>query len=206
MPHDAAARILRRLDDALRAPLLEGIRPAVATALRRALAYPPDTAAGLMDARGLSLPAHLTVADALARFRRSDGAVGSYLYVVGPNEVLEGVLGLRQLLAARRQSHLRDIMAGDVARIPALVDHASVLDHPGWRRFHELPVIDAHGRLLGIIRYSTARRLERDGTAIRAASGTLAPWVHIGELYLVGMAKVVGSLVSALGAVRRDRP
>lgn len=204
MPHDAAARVLRRIDGAARAPLLARADGQVRAALERSLSQPPDSAAGLMDARGLSMPADLTAAAALDRARRTPSALGSYVYVVDAERRLVGVASLHELLAAPAEARLHEIMHDDVARLPAEAAGDAIRRHPGWQRYHELPVVDGADVLLGVVRYATARRLERDEASDRTPATSLAPLVAIGELYWVGMARLLGSLLTALGPARAN--
>jgi Mg/Co/Ni transporter MgtE len=200
MAIDAAARLLRRVDADSRRPILARCEPDAATILQRTLDQPADTAAGLMDARGVAVPQHLTASEALARARRAGRWLGTYVYVVDEVQTLTGVVSLRELLTVARRVSLASIMTRTVASLPARAGRATIVAHPGWRRYHELPVVDETGALLGVLRYATVRRLEQELAPDRPPASGFAPLNAVGELYWVGMARVLGSLVAAVGA------
>lgn len=93
-----------------------------------------------------------TVGEALAELRASkfDGQV-VYFYVVDMQQRLQGVLSARALLLSTPETPLVDIMQRGVVTLP---DSASMLDACEMFILHRLlalPVVDAQGRLLGII-------------------------------------------------------
>jgi magnesium transporter len=200
MPVDAAARLLRRIDLDARRPLLARCEPGAARTLARVLEHPADTAAGLMDARGVAVVEDLTVGEALARARRARRWLGTYVYVVDDRHALVGVVSLRELLTAAPRAALAGVMTRSVERLRGRADRAAIVAHPGWRRYHELPVVDDRDVFLGVLRYATVRRLEDELAPDHPPAGSLAPLVAIGELYWVGMARILGSLLAALGA------
>lgn len=200
MALDAAARLLRRIDPGRRRPILEQCGRRAATTLERILAQPADTAAGLMDASGVAVAAGLTAGAALARARHAGDGLGVYVYVVGDGQVLAGVVSLRDLLAAAPRAPLASIMTRGVDLLRARADRAAIVAHPGWRRYYELPVVDEQGVFLGVLRYATVRRLERELAPDRPPVSSVAPLIAIGELYWVGLARVLGSLLAAFGA------
>jgi len=200
MAVDVAARLLRRLDESRRAPILDECERRTANALRRVLDQPADTAAGLMDAHGVTVPENLTASAALARARHARRWLGTYVYVVDDQQRLTGVVSLHELLTASPRASLTSLMARDVAHLPERADRAAIVSHPGWRYYHELPVIDGDGALLGVLHYATVRRLQQDLVPARPPESGFAPLLAIGELYWVGMARVLGSLLTAVGS------
>ena len=100
----------------------------------------------------LVLRPELTIAEALDTVRHV-GASSSihYFYVVDEDQVLIGVVPARQLLAAQPDRLVRDVMLDDVIAIP---DWATVLiagEYFATRRLFAFPVVDARGRLLGVV-------------------------------------------------------
>jgi magnesium transporter len=199
MAVDAAARVLRRMEPDVRQPILDQCEPGAARALARTLDHPAHSAAGLMDARGVALSEDLTVGAALARARHASRWLGTYVYLTDETHTLTGVVSLRDLLAASPRAPLTSIMTRDPVYLRAHADRTTIVSHPGWRRYHEIPVVDANGILLGVVRYATVRRLEQDLAPARPPASGFAPLVAIGELYWIGMARVLGSLIAAVG-------
>lgn len=100
----------------------------------------------------LTLCAEDTAAGALASLRnKTVGEKIVYFYVVADDNRLVGVVPTRRLLMADPQSTVGDLMVHHVVAIP---DSASVLDACELflkHRFLALPVVNAEGRLLGLV-------------------------------------------------------
>jgi magnesium transporter len=175
--------------------------------LRRILRYPQGTAGALMDPQVLSLPGHLPVAEALARVQRSPEHTLYYLYVVDRDQKLVGVLNLRELMLAPSSERLSSIMRADVARLSADSDLDSILAHPAWLEVHALPVIDEAGTFLGVVRYKTLRRLEREAAGKPSPDQALSTLLNLGELCWIGFAGMLAGFAATLfpEVVQRDK-
>ena len=80
----------------------------------------------------------------------------------------------------------------------------AILSHPGWQVFPDLPVVDARGRILGMLSYRILLHLESEvgepasGRALSGASKAL------GELYWLGISAFVRGTSSILASDRRE--
>lgn len=195
LPVEVAAGYLRRLDAAERAPILGAIDERLSRSLRTLLRFREGTAGALMDPEVLALPGDLEVRAAVERVRRSAEHTRYNVYVVDRDDRLAGVFNLRELLLARPQQSLADIMQRDVVRVGAETDWRTLVDHPGWQRVHALPVVDAEGTYLGAVRYRTLRRLEAQRRATRSESNVTAR--ALGDLISVGLSGAMEALAAA---------
>lgn len=197
---DLVSRLLRRMDDSSRQPLLDRVPKEIAHHLQLLLRYPEGSAGAIMDPRILALPIDLTAGEALERVRHRPQQAIYYLYVVRRDDLLAGVLSVRDLMLAEPEAPLATIMRTNVARLSAAAGRAAIVSHPGWRSYHALPVVDENGVFLGAIRYETLRQLEAD-EADRAGSGvsSSSTGAALGELYWVGLSGIVEGLASSMG-------
>jgi len=76
----------------------------------------------------------------------------------------------------------------------------SIVEHPGWRDVHALPVIDDRELFLGVLRYETLRQLEQEYTTPPPAAGGFAAVLTLGELCWTGLAGVLTDLTSSVSA------
>ncbi|HJX53434.1 MAG TPA: CBS domain-containing protein [Polyangia bacterium] len=114
------------------------------------------TAGALMSGEYVAMGKDKKVGEALAELRRSGGEKHtiSYVYVVDEGrKTLRGVVDLRELVLARDDARLGEIMIA-----PAIsVDDTDPRDdlHPLFAKYHfrMLPVVDVKDNLLGVIRY-----------------------------------------------------
>jgi magnesium transporter len=93
-----------------------------------------------------------TVGDALARLRREgmgDGA--AYLYVVGGDEHLLGVVPARRLLAAAPDERLASLMLTAVISVPHTATLLEACEYFVLHRFLAFPVVDDDGKVIGVI-------------------------------------------------------
>jgi magnesium transporter len=135
------------------------MRPDEARATRVLREYPADVAGGLMSLECLVYPASATVAEVVDDLRahreQYRDFVVQYAFVTAPDHQLNGVLRLRDLLFRPPEVRVREIMILEplTVRDTATLDELrAVFDaHP----FYGLPVVDADGHLLGIVRRAT---------------------------------------------------
>ncbi len=115
------------------------------------------TARGLIGTEFLTFPAAARVKEVLDAVRKSglEAASVSYLYVTtGGGQVLAGVVDLRELLLARDDQTLEELMKSPVVTAEAddLVDDLEDL----FIKYHYrmVPVVDSSDRILGVIHYN----------------------------------------------------
>ena len=159
MEADQAADLLAELEDDVRIQILANLEPDAAMEISRLLAYPADSAGGLMTTDIASLPSGLGTGEALEALRRLHDELGSnllYVYVVDERQRLLGVVSFRDLAFARPGTPLDEVMVTDPVRVHTLTDREEVTDL--IQRYHLLavPVIDDAQRLIGMVRFDEA--------------------------------------------------
>lgn len=156
---DEAADVLAVLPAEQAEALLERMMPDQARAACSLLAYPADSAGGLMTTDYLLLDQDYPVAEALERVRHAlhKGQWITDLYGVAggtaaeePPSVLFAV-SVFDLLAARPEQALRDLARRPLISIPPEADVPTVAERMSAYHALTLPVIDRKGRLLGVI-------------------------------------------------------
>lgn len=175
-----AAEILRRLDDPKRDSLLGAMVIDRARVLRAVLAWPEDSVAAHMQPDALTVTPTATVTQAVDQIRdhaanRPRGSAGAYVYVVDPAGGLLGAVRLRTLVLTPADRPVGELMDDPltVAPLTDVEDAAmTLIDH----QVDELPVVDAEGRLLGILTEDDAVRVaEQEATEDAERQGGSAP-------------------------------
>jgi magnesium transporter len=195
LPTEFAALLLRSVDPAVRERLLAALSSRRARELRSVLACPENTAGSLMDPEVLALPHDLTAKEALVRVRKAAGHARYNVYVVDRDQVLVGVINLRELLMARPGDLLSSLMQTAAHRLAARADRHTIVSHPGWRAVHALPVVDERGRYLGAVRYRTLRRLEDDMRGVLSEERATAR--ALGGLFRAGASAMLEAMVAS---------
>jgi magnesium transporter len=111
MAPDDAADVVDELPDEQAQAILVEMQADDADELRHLLAYPQQSAASLMTREVVTISTDLTADEALAAIRRvaREAETIYYVYVTDPDERLLGVLSLRDLVLAPRDTPIGEI-------------------------------------------------------------------------------------------------
>jgi CBS domain-containing protein len=162
MAPDEAADILQDLPEEKAQELLRLMDQEEATEVAELLAYPEDSAGGIMTPEYAVLPPHFTVPEALAELRRRfAGKLDDvhYVYVTDEAECLLGVLSLWDLIVADPQSRLADFMETNVVSVRTDQKAEEAARLIARYNLLALPVVNEEGRLVGIVAVDDAMDL-----------------------------------------------
>jgi CBS domain-containing protein len=153
MSPDDAADLIADLSEAARAEILPLMERAEADEVRELLGYPEDTAGGIMTTEYVAMAETLTAAQAIDRLRElePDAETIYYVYVTDEDGKLAGVLSLRDLIVARPETRISDVMHRDPVALPALAPQDEVAQVVARYNLLAVPVVDDEERLLGIV-------------------------------------------------------
>ncbi|MBY0227766.1 MAG: magnesium transporter [Gemmataceae bacterium] len=153
MSSDDRAELVRGLPGPVREQLLRLVDEADRKDIARLIQYPENAAGGLMTTDYAWLPADINVETALERLRLQAPNTETiyYVYVVDEGRKLKGVVSLRDLILSPRTMPLREIMETQVFSVRDTDDKERVAQEFGEYDLLAMPVIDAEGRLVGII-------------------------------------------------------
>jgi magnesium transporter len=157
MAADDRADLIQQLAPELAERLLLNLgtrSPEVAEETRALVSYGEDTAGGIMTTEYVAFGPELSVGQALERVRQIGRQraleVVYYAYVVA-YERLIGVVSLRDLLLARDNEIISDVMTSNVVSVDASTDQEEVAHTITKYELAALPVVEDDGRLIGIV-------------------------------------------------------
>lgn len=158
MDPDDAVDVLAHVPLAQHEAILHEMEAAEAADVRHLEQYPPDTAGGIMTTDVTALPEDFTVEQAVAELRRLNEELEQmfYVYVVDARKHLIGVLSMRDLILARPDRKLSNIMRPDVSSVPATMDQEEVARIMRRYGYLAMPVVDERNRLVGLITFDDA--------------------------------------------------
>jgi len=163
MADDDSALFIRSLDDDLAENILGDLKDEQSEDVERLLGYDEDTAGGIMSTDVFSLDQDMTVREAITALQDSeDYEMVFYVYVTDEHNHLVGVLSLRQLLTVSPITKLCDIMTTDVLRVRTDMDQEEVADLVAKYNILAIPVVDDHGKLMGLITVDDVIDVMRD--------------------------------------------
>ena len=123
--------------------------------IRKLLSYPEDSAGSIMTTEYASLPEEITVREALDRLRSQapDRETIYYVYILDEDRRLHGFTSLRDLILAKPDAILADVMQRGVISVRVDDDQEFVAQEMARYDFLAIPVIDNQNHLVGIITY-----------------------------------------------------
>ena len=184
---DIAVPILRATPSERRTAVVDLFPSRLQAVIANQLIYAEDTAGALMDPEVLTAFEQEQVCQVLARLQRNPEHALYYLYVVADNQRLVGVINMRELMGARPDVSLASVCTRHVASLAASATWQTVVGHPAWGSVHALPVVDQAGRFVGVIRYETARDLERRRTGDELTDHSRQTVAALGEVFGLGL-------------------
>jgi len=153
MPPDEAADLLGELTEEKSDELLKLMEPEEAQEVRELMEHEEGTAGALMTTDYIALPPELTVAEAFPRLRKlaAEAETIYYLYILGEDETLLGIVTLRDLLVAEPETRLQDLMQTRIISVLPEDSNAQVTELIDKYALLALPVVEEGGKLAGII-------------------------------------------------------
>ena len=153
MAPDDRVDLLQRLSP----EVVERLLPLVARAdrqdIRTLLSYPDESAGALMTTDYATLPADITVSEALSQLRLQapDSETIYYIYIVDEFRHLLGFISLRNLILAPPAALVKDLMQAEVISVRVDEDQEQVARKLAQYNFLAIPVVDDRNRLVGIV-------------------------------------------------------
>jgi magnesium transporter len=172
------------------------------------LHYPDDVAGGLMQKELVKVYEDQTVSECVEQIRDQAEAVDKVyaVYVVDENNRLKGIVSLKEIVLARKNTKIGNLVQQDIVSVETTMAGEDVAEVMQRYDLEAVPVVNAAGRLLGritiddVVDFITERaeedfqaitgitgEAEEDDSAWELAKGRL-PWLVVG---------VIGSLLAA---------
>jgi magnesium transporter len=153
MDPGAAADLLGELPNERSEAILEEMEPEERHEVEELLEFHEDSAAGRMTTDFVSVDANATVADAVQALREFDGDAETVteIYLLESSRILRGSVPLARMVLALPGSHLAVLAESRVRSCPANMHQSDVAELFDKYNLHSLPVVDAQGRMVGVV-------------------------------------------------------
>jgi len=205
MSPDDRVDLFKRLPENLRESILPAMAQAEREDIRRLSSYEEGTAGAVMTSDYATLSPQLTAAEAIEHLRQvaPDSETIYYAYVVDEQRKLLGFVSLKDLIVARRDARVGDIMHRDVIFARVEDDQEDVARKIQKYDLLALPVLNGRDALVGIITHDDAidiitQEQTEDMEKFMAIGGSheagvylkTSSWVHFKNraYWLVGLA------------------
>ncbi|HDQ99078.1 MAG TPA: magnesium transporter [candidate division WOR-3 bacterium] len=158
MPPDDRADLFKRLPEERQEAILPALAQAEREDVRRLASYEERTAGAIMTSDYATLAPGQTVGQAIERLRQEapDKETIYYSYVLDESRRLLGHVSLKDLILARPDAVVRDIMHPDVISVRVSDDQEEAAGRIRKYDLLALPVVDENDALVGIITHDDA--------------------------------------------------
>jgi len=162
---DDAADVIQRFTGDEHEALLSLLDPHSRSQVEALLSYRSDVAGGKMNPRYVRVPPSMTAEQAVGYLRlqaQSASELIYYAYVLDSDDHLLGVISYRDLLLAPPHRSVREIMSADTVSVLDDMDQEEVARVLRQRGLLAVPVVDAAGRMRGIVTVDDIAEVERE--------------------------------------------
>ncbi len=158
MNSDERADLFNGLDQERQEGILRRLAHEEREDLRRLSSYEEGTAGAIMTSDYAVLPVDCTVEQALAHLRATapDAETIYQVYLLDPQHRVAGTVSLRELILARSQTAIADLMTRDLVTATVDTPQEEVAKLIARYDLLALPIIDSGERMVGIVTYDDA--------------------------------------------------
>jgi magnesium transporter len=165
LPPADAADVLPHVSPSRRRETMAALPAETADAIRALLKYPDDTAGGIMSNRFIALREDMTIDEVrtMLRARAQEERIDdvAYFYVIDNEQRLLGIVSLRDLVFRRAERRMVEIMTREVRFAHATDDQEELARKFEHYHYLGLPVLDAAGKIVGVVKASDALEVAR---------------------------------------------
>jgi magnesium transporter len=155
--------------------------------------YPPEIAGGLMSARVETFRPDATAGEILDDLRTRPGGQVLDVVLVDPSAQVVGLVAIEDLATAGSSTPASDLVRRSPPSVDAMASRDEVLETLDQSKARTLPVVDAAGRLLGVL---------RQDALVRAVEAEFS----VDMQTMVGASKEEQALSPVMFAVRKRLP
>jgi magnesium transporter len=162
---DDVVDILEDLDAEGQGKILDALEDADRVAVQAAMGYPEESAGRLMQREVVVAPEHWTVGEAIDFLREASHLPDQFYHVIltDPRMTPTGYVTLGRLLSSRRDVRLSDILEDSFRTVPVTESEEDVAYIFNQYHLISCPVVDASGRLVGVITIDDAMNVLDEG-------------------------------------------
>lgn len=155
LDYDDATDIISQLEERAQQEILEDLSEDDASSIRNLMKYDEDTAGGLMDTRVIAVNLNLTKKEAIDEIIRQSEEIEEFytVYVVDDVKVFKGIVSLKNIIKAKGNAKIIDMVNPDVVYVKADTDQEEVAKLISQYNLTSIPVVDSEMKLLGLVTF-----------------------------------------------------
>lgn len=221
MSSDELTDLVGTLDEEETKDVLKKINEEDRADVEKLLAYDPDSAGGIMATEFVSIRENKTIEKTLKylQMEAPDAESAYYLYVVDKQDILKGVVSLRDIVCSDFQTKISEITNENVITVHYSMDQEEVAKKFEKYGFMTMPVVDENNKILGIVtiddivevmteettedihRLGGVDEEEKVDGSIKESISSRLPWLIVNLVTAILAASVVGFFEGTISQV-----
>jgi magnesium transporter len=155
LDYDDATDIISQLPEDQQQEILLGLDEEDASNIRTLLKYEEDTAGGLMNTQVIKINENLQKKEALEEIIRQSEEMEEFytINVIDKNNILKGIVSLKDIIKARNNVNISQLIISDFVYVKADTDQEEVAKLISQYNLTSIPVVDDQMHLLGRITF-----------------------------------------------------
>ena len=155
LDYDDATDIISQLAEHAQEQILDDLSEDDASSIRNLMKYEEDTAGGLMDTRFIAVNLNLTKKEAIDEIIRQSEEIEEFytVYVVDDAQVFKGIVSLKNIIKAKGNTKITEIVHTDAVYVKANTDQEEVAKLISQYNLTSIPVVDSELKLLGLVTF-----------------------------------------------------
>ena len=153
LDYDDATDLISQLDEHEQHEILKDVDEEDASEIRTLLSYDEDTAGGLMNTDLIKVNIKLDKKEALDEIIHQSEEMEEFytIYVVDDKDILKGILSIKDVIKAKVDARVADLVKTEPVYVKADMDQEDVAKLFSQYNLNSIPVVDDTMRLLGRI-------------------------------------------------------
>ncbi|MDQ8052000.1 MAG: magnesium transporter [Pedobacter sp.] len=155
LDYDDATDIISQLEEHEQKEILQELSEDDASSIRNLLSYDEETAGGLMNTEVIRINLNLTKKDAIDEIIRQSEEIEEFytVNVVDDDHIFKGIVSLKDIIKAKGNAKIRDMVNTDVVYVKADTDQEEVAKLISQYNLTSIPVVDDEMKLLGRVTF-----------------------------------------------------
>ncbi len=155
LDYDDATDIISQLDEEEQQEILEDLNVDDAAHIRNLLSYDEETAGGLMNTQMIKVNLNLSKKDAIDEIIKQSEEIEEFytVFVVDDDNVLKGIVSLKDIIKAKGNVKITEMVKPDVVYVKAETDQEEVAKLLSQYNLTSIPVVDDRLKLLGRVTF-----------------------------------------------------
>lgn len=155
LDYDDATDIISQLEEHEQKEILGDLNEDDASSIRNLMSYDEETAGGLMNTEVIRINLNLSKKDAIDEIIRQSEEIEEFytVYVVDDANVFKGIVSLKDIIKAKGNSKITEMVNEDVVYVKAETDQEEVAKLISQYNLTSIPVVDDEMKLLGLVTF-----------------------------------------------------